>query len=79
MAKLLVVRQASFLRAMVRVPKAISEILVSASLIKVQNPRGAEWFQDWLEELLWPYHAGGARILLPASHCGLCSVTTSCG
>lgn len=60
-------RQVSLIRAMGKGPKAISEILDSASLIKVQNPRGAEWFQYWLEYLLGPYHSGGPRILLPVS------------
>lgn len=56
---------------MVKGPEANSEILESTSFIKVQNPRGAEWFQeDPLEYLLWPYHPGDPRILLPASHRG---------
>lgn len=44
MAKLLFERQVLLIRAMmVKGPGAISEILESASLIKVQNPSRAEW------------------------------------
>lgn len=72
MAKLLFERQVLLIRAMmVKGPEAISEILESTSLIKVQNPSGAEWSrEDWLQGLLCPYHSGGPRIPLPTSHCG---------